>query len=241
MDHLAGMLAKFELKFPEHAMRQKAFGIEDLEDVDLVVSLFGRASSFAPDLIFSLVSSGVKYFLMFHHQGYGPVTYDITAVNLGHYAFASFNLPSEDFGSFAIVTNLRMPCGSLAFPRLTRREGPRARTLPGSISQGEHLPMEAGHTCFLERQDDQKARVKMEKGASLGGTVLTLLNASMGAGVLVLPYAWRLAGWMFVIPFFGIALLMGFTLWLSGFLLKVVDSRAAEMGVPQASRGSAAL
>ena len=38
---------------------------------------------------------------------------------------------------------------------------------------------------------------------------------------------------MFAIPFFGISLLMGFTLWLSGFLLKVVDSRAAEMGAPQ--------
>ena len=37
-------------------------------------------------------------------------------------------------------------------------------------------------------------------------------------------------------PSLGIALVMGFTLWLTGFLLQVVDSRAAAMGVPQVNR-----
>ena len=231
------MLAKLGLKFPEHPTLQKAFGIEDLEDVDLVVALFGAASYVAPDLIFSLVSSGVNYFLMFYRQCYQPVTYGKTDVNFEHHEFNSFNLPSHDFGSFAIVTNLRMPCGSLAFPRLTRSKRARALSLPSSVFHGERL----GHAQYRSFQDehvqeDQKVQVKMEKGASLGGTVLTMLNACVGSGTLVLPYAWRLAGWMFAVPFLGIALVMGFTLWLTGFLLQVVDSRAAAMGVPQVNR-----
>lgn len=213
MDPCAGFLAEFGLKFPKHSTVQKAFGIEDLEGVDLVVSLSGHMSYVAPNLVFRLVSSGVNYFLMFYKQGYRPTT----SANFEHY-FSHFNLPSEDFGSFAIVTNLRMPCGSLAFPRLTRSKGARESSL------------------LNHPQNDQSVKLKMEKGVSLGGTVLTMLNSYLGSGILVLPYGWQLAGWMFAVPFLGIALMMGFTLWVTGFLLKVVDVRAVEMGVPQLNR-----
>ena len=238
VDPSDGILARFLMKFPEHPTLQKAFGIEDLESVDLVVSLFGGVSYVAPDLIFNLVSSGVNYFLMFYKQGSRPATSDMIGMDCEHYAFSKFNLPSQDFGNYTIVTNLRMPCGSLAFPRFARRNRRRAHTLPSSTFQCEkHLPMDGKYMSFQdEPQDDQRVKVKTEKGASLGGTVLTMMNAQLGSGALVLPYAWRLAGWMFAVPFCGIALLLGFTLWLTGFLLKVVDSRAAEMGVPQVNR-----
>ena len=105
-----------------------------------------------------------------------------------------------------------------------------------SLSGGKVRPCQYRSFQDEHVQEDQKVQVKMEKGASLGGTVLTMLNACVGSGTLVLPYAWRLAGWMFAVPFLGIALVMGFTLWLTGFLLQVVDSRAAAMGVPQVNR-----
>ena len=40
-----------------------------------------------------------------------------------------------------------------------------------------------------------------------------------GSGILVLPYAWKQAGWLFVLPFLAVALMMSFTLWLTGFPL----------------------
>ena len=35
----------------------------------------------------------------------------------------------------------------------------------------------------------------------------------------MLPYAWKQAGWLFVLPFLAVAMMMGFTLWLIGFLV----------------------
>ena len=40
-----------------------------------------------------------------------------------------------------------------------------------------------------------------------------------GSGILVLPYAWKQAGWLCVLPFLAVAMMMSFTLWLTGSLV----------------------
>jgi VIT1/CCC1 family predicted Fe2+/Mn2+ transporter len=57
------------------------------------------------------------------------------------------------------------------------------------------------------------------KGSSLGGTIVTMLNAYMGSGILVIPYAWKQAGWLYVLPFLAVTMMMSFTLWLMGSLV----------------------
>eukprot|EP00435_Cladocopium_sp_Y103_P046100 s1451_g13.t1 len=57
-----------------------------------------------------------------------------------------------------------------------------------------------------------------------------------GSGILVLPYAWKQAGWLFVLPFIAVAVMMSFTLFLTGTLLRLVDARANELDVPMVSR-----
>ena len=74
------------------------------------------------------------------------------------------------------------------------------------------------------------------KGSSLGGTIVTMLNAYMGSGILVIPYAWKQAGWLYVLPFLAVTMMMTFTLWLMGVLFRLVDARANEMNVPMVSR-----
>ena len=52
---------------------------------------------------------------------------------LFHYLLTGYNLPSQDFGSFSVVTNLRTPDGSLAFPRQSLRRAERAKTEPSGV------------------------------------------------------------------------------------------------------------
>lgn len=232
------MLEELQRKFPEHETKKKAFGVEDLEDVDVAVSLFGPISYVDPDLVFQLVSSGVNYFLMFYKEGYGPVTYDRWQVDFHPYPFQRYNLPSQDFGNFSVVTNLRRPDGSLAFPRQSLRRAERAKTEPSGVK----LKPSGGFSAELEANSSQDSDVPLKgqhgraKGSSVGGTIVTMLNAYMGSGILVLPYAWKQAGWLFVLPFLAVAMMMGFTLWLIGTLFRLVDARANEMNVPTVSR-----
>eukprot|EP00439_Symbiodinium_sp_Y106_P014751 s2108_g2.t1 len=74
------------------------------------------------------------------------------------------------------------------------------------------------------------------KGVSLAGTVVTMLNVFVGGGSVVLPYAFRLSGWLFVPLLLAVGVLMGFTLWIMGFLLEAVDDQAEQMGVPRSQR-----
>lgn len=238
IDPSAGMLERLHQKFPQHCTKQKCFGEEDLKGVDVAVSIFGPVSYMPPEVVFKLVSSGVNYFLMFYKDGYRPVTYEMTNVDFQPYPFQSYNLPRQDFGNFAIVTNLRFQDGCLAFPitpsvELEDGASPgmkmvRAKTEPGGVLKLYDLQK---YKSFHSEDD-----LPIHKGASLGGTVLTILNAYLGSGILVLPYAWSQAGWLFVIPFVAMAVMMGFTLWLSGFLLRLVDARAVALDVPQSSR-----
>lgn len=46
-----------------------------------------------------------------------------------------------------------------------------------------------------------------------------VLKQIPGSGILVLPYAWKQAGWLFVLPFLAVAMMMSFTLWLTGSLV----------------------
>ena len=228
------MLEELQKKFPEHETKKKAFGVEDLEDVDVAVSLFGPISYVDPDLVFQLVSSGVNYFLMFYKEDYRPMTYDTCQVH--PYPFQRYNLPSQDFGSFSVVTNLRTPDGSLAFPRQSLRRAERAKTEPSGVK----FKPSGGLSAELESYSSDRAVLLKghgnAKGSSLGETIVTMLNAYMGSGILVLPYAWKQAGWLYVLPFLAVTMMLSFTLRLMGILFRLVDARANEMNVPMVSR-----
>ena len=57
----------------------------------------------------------------------------IAIIWASRYLLTGYNLPSQDFGSFAVVTNLRTPDGSLAFPRQSLRRAERAKTEPSGV------------------------------------------------------------------------------------------------------------
>ena len=57
----------------------------------------------------------------------------IAIIWASRYLLTGYNLPSQDFGSFAVVTNLRTPDGSLAFPRQSLRRAERAKTEPSRV------------------------------------------------------------------------------------------------------------
>ncbi|CAE7841994.1 AVT1D [Symbiodinium microadriaticum] len=102
------------------------------------------------------------------------------------------------------------------------------------------------HWCGGE--ENEPRTLVSRQGVSLGGTVVTMLNVFVGGGSVVLPYAFRLSGWLFVPLLLAVGVLMGqnlqksfnniqsFTLWIMGFLLEAVDARAEEMGVPRSQR-----
>ena len=74
------------------------------------------------------------------------------------------------------------------------------------------------------------------RGVSFWGTVVTMLNVFVGGGSVVLPYAFRLSGWLFVPVLLAVGVLMGFTLWIMGFLLEMLDQKANDMGIPRSQR-----
>uniref|UniRef100_A0A7S4RXL9 Amino acid transporter transmembrane domain-containing protein n=1 Tax=Alexandrium monilatum TaxID=311494 RepID=A0A7S4RXL9_9DINO len=84
----------------------------------------------------------------------------------------------------------------------------------------------------------KKVTAFLETGAlvSTRDTALTLANQIVGAGMLALPYAMLQSGMLFSILLVGVAALMGFTMWLVGYLLELVDDVAESMGVPRANR-----
>ena len=57
----------------------------------------------------------------------------IAIIWASRYLLTGYNLPSQDFGSFSVVTNLRTPDGSLAFPRQSLRRAERAKTEPSGV------------------------------------------------------------------------------------------------------------
>ena len=73
-------------------------------------------------------------------------------------------------------------------------------------------------------------------GASFWESVATMLSIFVGGSSVMLPYAFRLSGWLFVPVLLAVGVLIGFTLWIMGFLLESVDRRAEEMGVPRSQR-----
>jgi len=102
---------------------------------------------------------------------------------------------------------------------------------------GAPLAVESGvPLAALEAKDDEPRTLVSRKGVSLGGTVVTMLNVFVGGGSVVLPYAFRLSGWLFVPLLLAVGVLMGFTLWIMGFLLELTDQKANEMGVPRSQR-----
>ena len=53
---------------------------------------------------------------------------------------------------------------------------------------------------------------------------------------LMLFVIFCLSGWLFIPVLLAVGLLIKFTLWIMGFLLDSLDSRADEMGVPRSQR-----
>jgi len=88
----------------------------------------------------------------------------------------------------------------------------------------------------VKNDDVREVAPQRTRGVSFWGTVVTMLNVFVGGGSVVLPYAFRLSGWLFIPVLLAVGLLMGFTLWIMGFLLDSLDSRADEMGVPRSQR-----
>ena len=97
-----------------------------------------------------------------------------------HYLLTGYNLPSLDFGSFSVVTNLRTPDGSLAFPRQSLRRAERAKTEPSGVK----FKPSGGLSAELESYSSDRAVLLKghgnAKGSSLGETIVTMLNAYMG-------------------------------------------------------------
>jgi vesicular inhibitory amino acid transporter len=88
----------------------------------------------------------------------------------------------------------------------------------------------------MSKEGEARIAAPRRQGVSLCGTVVTMLNVFVGGGSVVLPYAFRLSGWLFIPLLLGVGVLMGFTLWIMGVLLKAVEARAEEMGVPRSQR-----
>ncbi|CAE7587005.1 AVT1A [Symbiodinium necroappetens] len=101
---------------------------------------------------------------------------------------------------------------------------------------GVPLAVESGAPLAVETKDNEPRTLVSRRGVSLGGTVVTMLNVFVGGGSVVLPYAFRLSGWLFVPLLLAVGVLMGFTLWIMGFLLEAVDDQAEQMGVPRSQR-----
>lgn len=77
--------------------------------------------------------------------------------------------------------------------------------------------MSATVPLAVEKPNGRTAReVEASAGVSVWGTVVTMLNVFVGGGSVVLPYAFRLSGWLFVPVLLAVGLLMGFTLWIMG-------------------------
>mmetsp|Transcript_12907 Transcript_12907/g.24345 ORF Transcript_12907/g.24345 Transcript_12907/m.24345 type:complete len:418 (-) Transcript_12907:270-1523(-) len=93
----------------------------------------------------------------------------------------------------------------------------------------------SGVPLAIEAKEDEPPAVA-DRGVSLRGTVITMLNVFVGGGSVVLPYAFRLSGWLFIPLLLAVGVLMGFTLWIMGFLLQALDQRATEMGIPRSQR-----
>ncbi|CAE7579226.1 AVT1H [Symbiodinium sp. CCMP2592] len=79
-------------------------------------------------------------------------------------------------------------------------------------------------------------KVNGPRGLSKWEGSITMLNAFLGTGPLVIPYAFVQSGWCFAFVLVGIAMMAGFTLWLMGALLLALDDRAEETGVPRLRR-----
>ncbi|CAE7778248.1 AVT1A [Symbiodinium sp. CCMP2456] len=73
-------------------------------------------------------------------------------------------------------------------------------------------------------------------GVSLPGTIATLSNVLVGGSSVLLPYAFQLSGWCFAPLVLAVGCLMGFTLWIMGFLLESLDESAEQMGIPRSQR-----
>mmetsp|Transcript_658 Transcript_658/g.1571 ORF Transcript_658/g.1571 Transcript_658/m.1571 type:complete len:426 (+) Transcript_658:73-1350(+) len=101
---------------------------------------------------------------------------------------------------------------------------------------GVPLAVESGVPLAVEAKENEPRTLVSRQGVSLGGTVVTMLNVFVGGGSVVLPYAFRLSGWLFVPLLLAVGVLMGFTLWIMGFLLEAVDDQAEQMGVPRSQR-----
>ncbi|CAE7558771.1 AVT1A [Symbiodinium sp. CCMP2592] len=92
------------------------------------------------------------------------------------------------------------------------------------------IEVEAGEVDMMERADSKSP------GMSLPGTIATLSNVLVGGSSVLLPYAFQLSGWCFGPLVLAVGSLMGFTLWIMGFLLESLDERAEQMGIPRSQR-----
>lgn len=72
--------------------------------------------------------------------------------------------------------------------------------------------------------------------ASRMQTAITLINGILGMSPLALPYAMQQSGWALVAIILVAAVGLGSTLWLSGYILELIDVRASELGIPRLSR-----
>ena len=113
-----------------------------------------------------------------------------------------------------------------------------ARTLPRYLilRTGTKAKMSGVPLAIEPKDGEARVVAPRSQGVSLAGTVVTMLNVFVGGGSVVLPYAFRLSGWLFVPLLLAVGVLMGFTLWIMGFLLSSLDERAEEMGMPRSQR-----
>eukprot|EP00439_Symbiodinium_sp_Y106_P056216 s2200_g7.t2 len=113
-------------------------------------------------------------------------------------------------------------------PRVPTKFGPNHFLYESSMNKQRSMPsLFGGGDVRLWMANDDCLR-------HLPDSELWALRAIRGS--VVLPYAFRLSGWLFVPLLLAVGVLMGFTLWIMGFLLEKVDARADEMGMPRSQR-----
>jgi 2-polyprenyl-3-methyl-5-hydroxy-6-metoxy-1,4-benzoquinol methylase len=116
IDPSAKMLARFKEKHPAYADKVICTPLESFvgTNFDLVLCLYGTANYITPkfvEFIPQLCRPGGRYVTMFFREGYHPVTYERTGVELFHTDGVTADLPGSrtDFNQFVLIDGVLAP------------------------------------------------------------------------------------------------------------------------------------
>lgn len=94
--------------------------------------------------------------------------------------------------------------------------------------------------CLLRDEppsEDVALQLDVSDGLSVGETALNVMNMTVGAGVMVLPFAVQNGGWIVLLVLSVYACWCWASHWMVGELLAQVDGEACAQGIPRENRG----